>query len=154
VAIGPGAIKKARSFRLEPLNQTRCLRQLVVRSDQGAQRTSRNSAYAGDIIGAASRTRRNAAGRVQLDVGRQVGIHGDGGTGGLALFQRPLLGSAVNLTQVVMQALACEVARAFTKLGMAMAANRPIMATTIMISTNVKPARVALVFFIFISLFF
>jgi len=35
--------------------------------------------------------------------------------------------------------LACEVARAFTKLGMAMAANRPIMATTIMISTNVKP---------------
>src|SRR5664280_3931982 len=51
---------------------------------------------------------------------------------------------------LLMQALACEVARAFTKLGMAMAAKRPIMATTIMISTNVKPAlRMVLVFFIF-----
>src|SRR5436190_21242762 len=38
-----------------------------------------------------------------------------------------------------MQALACEVVRAFTKLGIAIAAKRPIMATTIMISTKVKP---------------
>jgi hypothetical protein len=38
---------------------------------------------------------------------------------------------------------------------MAIAANRPIMATTIMISTRVKPAlRVTLVFFIFFSLFY
>src|SRR5437867_10243481 len=39
-----------------------------------------------------------------------------------------------------MQALVCEVVRALTKLGIAIAANRPIMATTIMISTNVQPA--------------
>src|SRR5436309_2502427 len=38
-----------------------------------------------------------------------------------------------------MQAFCCEVVRARTKLGMAMAANRPMMATTIMISTRVKP---------------
>src|ERR1017187_2312800 len=55
---------------------------------------------------------------------------------------------------LLMQALACEVARALTKLGMAIAAKRPIMATTIIISTNVKPAlRRVLVFFIFIFLF-
>src|SRR3974390_3333789 len=41
--------------------------------------------------------------------------------------------------RLLMQALACEVVRAFTKLGIAMAANRPMMATTIMISTRVKP---------------
>src|SRR5580692_9522688 len=41
---------------------------------------------------------------------------------------------------LLMQAFCCEVARAFTKLGMAMAASKPIMATTIMISTRVKPA--------------
>ena len=46
-----------------------------------------------------------------------------------------------------MQAFCCEVVRAFTKLGIAMAAKRPIMATTIMISTRVKPAlRDALIF--------
>ena len=38
-----------------------------------------------------------------------------------------------------MQAFVCEVVRAFTKLGIAMAARRPMMATTIMISTRVKP---------------
>src|SRR5437867_6028058 len=36
--------------------------------------------------------------------------------------------------------LSCAVSRAFTKLGMAMAANNPMMATTIMISTSVKAA--------------
>src|SRR5437763_14047710 len=36
--------------------------------------------------------------------------------------------------------LSCEVVRALTKLGIAIAANSPIMATTIMISTSVKPA--------------
>ena len=46
-----------------------------------------------------------------------------------------------------MQAFCCDVVRAFTKLGIAMAAKRPIMATTIMISTKVKPAlRDALIF--------
>jgi len=40
----------------------------------------------------------------------------------------------------LMHAFACEVARALIKLGIAIAAKRPMMATTIMISTNVKPA--------------
>src|ERR1035441_10820227 len=57
--------------------------------------------------------------------------------------------------RLLMQALACEVARAFTKFGMAMAARRPIMATTIMISTRVKPAfRMFLVSFIVLLSFF
>ena len=38
-----------------------------------------------------------------------------------------------------MQALVCEVVRARTKFGIAMAARRPMMATTIMISTSVNP---------------
>src|ERR1700722_20945439 len=38
-----------------------------------------------------------------------------------------------------MHALACDVARAFTKLGIAIAASRPMMPTTIIISTSVKP---------------
>src|SRR5277367_5709238 len=49
--------------------------------------------------------------------------------------------------RLLMQAFCCEVARAFTKLGIAMAANRPMMATTIMISTKVKPARSLLCLF-------
>src|ERR1017187_8663587 len=54
---------------------------------------------------------------------------------------------------LLMQALACEVARALTKLGMAIAANRPIMATTIIISTNVIPyLRRVFILFIFIFL--
>src|SRR5215471_3279113 len=42
--------------------------------------------------------------------------------------------------RLLMHALVWEVARALTKFGIAMAANRPIIATTIMISTRVKPA--------------
>jgi ABC-type Zn2+ transport system substrate-binding protein/surface adhesin len=45
-----------------------------------------------------------------------------------------------------MQAFCCDVVLAFMNEGMAMAANNPIMATTIMISTSVKPIR-----FVFIS---
>src|SRR5579871_2077985 len=48
-----------------------------------------------------------------------------------------------------MQALAWEVARALTKLGIAIAASNPMMATTIMISTSVKPVF-AMVLFRFI----
>src|SRR5277367_4912839 len=56
--------------------------------------------------------------------------------------------------RLLMQAFCCEVARAFTKLGIAMAANRPMMATTIMISTKVKPAlRRFFVIFILSSFF-
>src|SRR5947208_11339999 len=53
--------------------------------------------------------------------------------------------------RLAMQAFFWLAVRAFTKLGMAMAARRPMIATTIMISTNVK----ALVFWtllVFISL--
>src|SRR6266496_3089845 len=41
--------------------------------------------------------------------------------------------------RLLMQAFCCAVVRALTKLGIAIAANRPMMATTIMISTRVKP---------------
>src|SRR2546422_2156987 len=41
--------------------------------------------------------------------------------------------------RLLMQAFICEVVRARTKFGIAIAANRPMMATTIMISTRVKP---------------
>src|SRR4051794_3666259 len=41
--------------------------------------------------------------------------------------------------RLLMQAFCWEVVRALTKLGIAIAANRPMMATTIMISTSVKP---------------
>src|SRR5438874_8670309 len=51
--------------------------------------------------------------------------------------------------RLLMQAFICEVVRALIKLGIAMAANSPMIATTIMISTNVKPElRELLIFFI------
>src|SRR5438105_4062766 len=51
-----------------------------------------------------------------------------------------------------MQAFCCEVVRALMKLGIAIAAKRPMMATTIMISTNVKPDwRDGLIFILFFS---
>src|SRR5262245_11642800 len=50
--------------------------------------------------------------------------------------------------RLLMQAFFCAVVRAFTKLGMAIAARRPMIATTIMISTSVKPAlRLVLLMF-------
>src|SRR6266404_560105 len=55
--------------------------------------------------------------------------------------------------RLLMQAFFCEVVRALMKLGIAIAANRPMMATTIMISTNVKPPlRDVLVFIFCLSL--
>src|SRR5580692_8831012 len=57
--------------------------------------------------------------------------------------------AAVICRMLLMQAFCCEVARAFTKLGIAMAASKPMMATTIIISTSVKPAlRDCFMFFI------
>src|SRR6266487_5083633 len=51
---------------------------------------------------------------------------------------------------LLMQAFDWEVLRALTKLGIAIAARRPMMATTIMISTSVKPAlREVLIFICF-----
>src|SRR5258708_27071215 len=54
--------------------------------------------------------------------------------------------------RLLMHALAWEVVRALTKLGIAIAARRPIMATTIMISTSVKPDLRVVLFFILTSL--
>src|SRR5947199_3463498 len=42
--------------------------------------------------------------------------------------------------RLLMHALVWAVVRAFTKFGIAMAASNPMIATTIMISTSVKPA--------------
>src|SRR5437773_1684712 len=50
--------------------------------------------------------------------------------------------------RLLMHAFFCEVVRALMKLGIAIAANRPIMATTIMISTSVKPLLRAVRIFI------
>jgi hypothetical protein len=47
-----------------------------------------------------------------------------------------------------MQAFIWDVVRAFTKLGIAIAASKPMIATTIIISTNVKPYFLGLIFFI------
>src|ERR1043165_6454395 len=49
--------------------------------------------------------------------------------------------------RLLMQAFFCAVVRARTKFGIAIAARRPMMATTIMISTSVKPLLRAGVYF-------
>src|SRR6185312_6271581 len=54
--------------------------------------------------------------------------------------------------RLLMQAVCFALALARMKLGMAMVASRPMMATTIMISTSVKPAvEGALIFIEFVS---
>jgi hypothetical protein len=45
-----------------------------------------------------------------------------------------------------MQAFCCDVLRAFTNDGIAIAASKPMIATTIMISTNVKPVFLFIAF--------
>ena len=47
--------------------------------------------------------------------------------------------AASMMRRLLMQALVWDVCRARTKLGIAIAASKPMMATTIMISTSVKP---------------
>ena len=58
--------------------------------------------------------------------------------------------------RLLMHAFFCAVWRAFTKFGIAMAASNPMMATTIMISTSVKPDfRFVLIRIVwFVSIFF
>src|SRR6266852_470507 len=57
--------------------------------------------------------------------------------------------------RLLMHALACEVVRALMKLGIAIAASKPMMATTIMISTSVKPdLRIVLAFILAFLPFF
>src|SRR3954470_745340 len=57
-----------------------------------------------------------------------------------------------NWRRLLMHAFVCEVVRARTKLGIAMAARRPMIATTIMISTRVKPHLFDILIFIFARL--
>jgi len=52
-----------------------------------------------------------------------------------------------NCRRLLMQALACDMPRAFTKLGIAIPASKPIMETTIMISSNVNPDLLDTLFF-------
>src|ERR1044071_5434024 len=54
--------------------------------------------------------------------------------------------------RLLMQALRCAVWRARTKFGIAIAARRPMMATTIIISTNVKPPLREVLIFILLFL--
>src|ERR1700761_7531448 len=64
-----------------------------------------------------------------------------GTTVALALFSRAQSCLAPSIwRRLLMQAFCCAVVRACTKLGIAIAASKPMMATTIMISINVKPA--------------
>jgi hypothetical protein len=73
----------------------------VRRINIAAQRAGRRGADCGAGIVAAGGAGRNAGARVQLDVGRQVTGIVDGGTGGLAFFQRKLAGGGVDLTHVI-----------------------------------------------------
>src|ERR1039457_2054459 len=56
--------------------------------------------------------------------------------------------AAAYCRRLLMQAFICDVVRALTKFGIAIAANRPMMATTIMISTSVNPAMREVLMFI------
>src|ERR1700722_2255120 len=56
--------------------------------------------------------------------------------------------------RLAMQVVCCAFKRARTKLGMAMVARRPMMATTIMISTRVNPRARLFLFFISCCLLF
>src|SRR5208283_4008188 len=94
--------KKARSLSLRAFESNPVLlRQNVGVAGKSAQRAKRIIAHRSLSINAGSRTRRNAAGRVQLDVGRQVAGKVDGIPGLFALFQREFIRGGVNLAQVV-----------------------------------------------------
>src|SRR5215470_6483607 len=59
-----------------------------------------------------------------------------------------------NWRRLLIQAFCCEVVRALTKLGIAIAASKPMIATTIMISTRVKPDFFeVLIFILFVNYF-
>src|SRR5204863_8272734 len=68
----------------------------------------------------------------------QVGVT-NGIADALFLFKRPARLGSIHLLRLAMQAFFWLAVLALTKLGMAMAASSPMIATTIMISTRVKP---------------
>jgi len=84
----------------------------------GAKRTGGRRANGKcGAIGAAGRARRDAAGRVQLDVRRQVAGKVDGGARGFAFFQRKLIGRGVDLAEVVDTAIGLGGGAGFQKAG-------------------------------------
>jgi len=91
-------------------------------------------------VGTTSRAGRNRIRRVQLDVGREVRVHRDRGTRGLALFQRELVGRRIQLAEVVDAGIGLRGRTGLHEVRDRDRRNRPMMATTIMISTSVKPA--------------
>jgi len=95
-------IKKARSLSLRAFESNLILlRQNMGVGGEGTQRASRSIAHSSESVNAASRTWRKAGGRVQLDVGRQVGVQSNCITGLFAFFQREFIRGGVNLAQVV-----------------------------------------------------
>src|SRR5258706_3324821 len=73
---------------------------------------------------------------------------------GLFLFSKAQVWTAPSIwRRLLMQAFCWEVVRARTKFGIAIAASRPIMATTIMISTSVKADLLSILIFI-LALYF
>ena len=66
----------------------------------------------------------------------------------LVHLQRPALNRALDLLQIADTHVLVRFVRACTKLGIAIVASRPMMATTIMISTSVNPLLRELMFFI------
>src|SRR5438445_11719778 len=79
-----------------------------------------------------------------------------GGTEPACLNSRAHCCSAPSIwRRLLMQEFFCAVVLALMKLGIAIAANRPIMATTIMISTRVKPPlRVVFLFILNFSFYY
>ena len=75
--------------------------QSVGRSHRAGERASRRRTHGTAGVSATSRATRNAAGSVQLDVGREVGAQGDGVTGFFLVFQGELIRSGINLAEVV-----------------------------------------------------
>ena len=65
------------------------------------------------------------------------------------LFSNAQVWTALSIwRRLLMQAFFCDCVRARTKLGIAIAASKPMMATTIMISTSVNPFLLDVLFFI------
>ncbi len=73
----------------------------MVRRDIAAERAGRSRTNNRAGVAAVSRATGDAAGSIQLDIGRQVRVHRDAGAGGLALFQSELVGRRINLAEVV-----------------------------------------------------
>jgi len=98
----PGKIKKPRNERSGVVEAKQIeLWELVRRAGQTALTADRRGSDSRAGIGAVRRARRNAAGRVQLDIGFQIGRVGNGSTSAQMRFQSVLVGRRINLAEVV-----------------------------------------------------